>query len=115
VGSVGRVIGVRGGLPVVDGDQPVKVANVLWCTGFREDFSWVDLPAFDGSRQPIHHRGVVQAVPGLYLVGQEFQFAATSATLPGVGRDAEYVARQIAATRPGHRRVSAPVGNRRSA
>lgn len=98
VESLGRVLGVRNGLPVVEGGQTVEVSNVVWCTGFRDDFSWVDLPAFDEGGRPIHHRGVVQSEPGLYFVGQEFQFAATSATLPGVGRDAEYVARHIAST-----------------
>jgi putative flavoprotein involved in K+ transport len=114
VRSVGRVIGVKDGLPMVEGDQTLDVSNVVWCTGFREDFPWVDLPAFDKDRRLIHDRGVVKSVPGLYVVGQEFQFAATSAVLPGVGRDAEYVARQIASAASGSQRTAA-VGYRRSA
>jgi len=96
VESVGRVVGVRDGLPVVDGDQTLAVSNVVWCTGFRNDHSWIDLPVFDDDGRPVYYRGVVQSAPGLYFLGQEFQFAAVSATLPGIGRDAEYLARDIA-------------------
>jgi hypothetical protein len=45
----------------------LDVPNVLWCTGFREDFSWIDLPIFDEEGNPRHERGVVEAAPGLYL------------------------------------------------
>lgn len=98
VRSVPRVIGVRDGLPVAEGGEVLEVSNVVWCTGYVEDFSWVDLPVFDGEGRPQHHRGVVETSPGLYFLGLEFQFAAASATLPGVTRDAEYLARQLAAT-----------------
>ncbi len=50
--------------------------------------------------RPVHRRGVVPDQPGLYFVGLQFQYAATSDVLPGVGRDAEYVADQIAARAP---------------
>jgi putative flavoprotein involved in K+ transport len=73
------------------------VANVIWCTGFRTDFSWVDIPeAFGRSGEPIQDRGVFTAAPGLYCVGQEFQYSFASDILPGIGRDAAYVVRQIA-------------------
>ena len=139
VESVGRVVGVREGLPVVGGEQALEgdqtvdvsnavdvsnvldVSNVVWCTGFRDDFSWVDLPAFDENSRPIHHRGVVPSVPGLYFLGREFQFAAVSATLPGVGRDAAYIAGNIASARlngsdrrPPSRTPTAPLVNQRS-
>lgn len=100
VHAVSRVVGVREGLPVVADDQMLEVSNVVWCTGFREDFSWVDLPVFDDDGRPQQGRGVVDSSPGLYFLGQEFLFAAASATLPGVCRDADYLARQIAATSP---------------
>jgi putative flavoprotein involved in K+ transport len=97
VRSVGRVIDVRDGLPVVEGGKLLEVSNVVWCTGYFEDFSWVDLPVFDGEGRPQHSRGVVESSPGLYFLGLEFLFAAASATLPGMTRDAEYLARHIAA------------------
>jgi putative flavoprotein involved in K+ transport len=74
----------------------LEVASVVWCTGFRTDFSWIDLPAFDGDGRPLHERGVVDAVPGLYFAGLIFQYSLTSDVLPNGGRDADYVARHIA-------------------
>jgi putative flavoprotein involved in K+ transport len=97
---VGRVIGVRDGLPLVEGDQTLDVANVIWCTGFRPDFSWIHLPAFDEAGDPKHARGVVPSEPGLYFVGLLFLYAAVSDVLPGVGRDAEYIAEHIASREP---------------
>ncbi|HCT79036.1 MAG TPA: portal protein, partial [Micromonosporaceae bacterium] len=39
-----RVTGVQNAQPVVDGGRELNVANVVWCTGFRQDFSWIELP-----------------------------------------------------------------------
>jgi putative flavoprotein involved in K+ transport len=96
---VGRVIGVRDGSPLVDGNRTLDVANVIWCTGFHPDFSWINLPVFDEAGHPEHVRGVVSSEPGLYFVGLIFLYAAVSDVLPGVGRDAEYIANHIAARR----------------
>ena len=97
VERVARVVGVRDGLPLLEDGDVLDVANVIWCTGFRTDFSWIDLPAFDDDGRPLHERGVVESVPGLYFAGLIFQYSLTSDVLPNGGRDAEYVARQIAA------------------
>jgi putative flavoprotein involved in K+ transport len=85
-----RVVGVRGGKPLLEGGRTLDVATVIWCTGFEPGFSWIHLPAFDARGEPVHHRGVAR-VPGLYFVGLHFQYAASSATLIGVGRDADHV------------------------
>jgi putative flavoprotein involved in K+ transport len=99
-----RVARTRDGQPVLEDDRVLEVANVIWCTGFRLDFSWIDLPVFSDDGQPRQDRGVVETEPGLYFLGLEFLYAATSAVLPGVGRDAEYVAKHIAAREGGPRR-----------
>jgi putative flavoprotein involved in K+ transport len=99
VEQVGRTVGVQDGRPVLDDGRVLDVANVIWCTGFRQDYSWIDVPAFDESGRPIHKRGVAEQSPGLYFMGLLFQFAASSDVLPGVGRDAEYVAKHIASRR----------------
>lgn len=94
VERVSRTTGVRDGRPVVGDDDVLDVENVVWCTGFRPDFSWIDLPIFDGKEQPkepVHVRGVVPDEPGLYFVGLFFLYAMTSGLFTGVGRDAEYV------------------------
>jgi putative flavoprotein involved in K+ transport len=96
VERVARVAGVRDGLPVLEDGRILDVANVVWCTGYRDDFSWIHLPAFGEDGQPTHDRGIARSLPGLYFVGLIFQYAATSDVLPGVGRDAEHIAKHIA-------------------
>src|SRR5919198_6752238 len=100
----GRVVGTHDGLPLLDDGRILDVPNVVWCTGFRDDFSWIDLPIFDEDGKPRHERGVVAAEPGLYFMGLIFQYSITSDVLPGVGRDAERIARHIA-TSHAHRVV----------
>jgi len=97
---VGRTVGSRGGSPVLDDGRVLEVANVIWCTGFRHDLSWIDLPIFGEDGELQHRRGVAEGVPGLCFVGLPFQFAAASDVLPGVGRDARYVVRHLAARTP---------------
>lgn len=101
VERVARVAGVRDGLPVLADGRTLDVATVVWCTGFRSDFSWIDLPVLDGAGDPVHERGVVASSPGLYFVGLVFQHAATSDVLPGVGRDARHVAKRVASAGAG--------------
>ena len=96
-----RTTGVRDGRPVVGGDDVLDVKNVIWCTGFRPDFSWIDLPIFEEKEQPkepVHVRGVVPDEPGLYFVGLFFQYAMTSGLFTGVGRDAEYIVDHLTST-----------------
>lgn len=93
---VPKIAEVRGGLPVTEDGQVLDVANVIWCTGFRHDLSWIDLPVFSEDGAPRHERGVVTSEPGLYFVGLPFQYSLASDVLPGVGRDAAYVVKQLA-------------------
>lgn len=85
------------GLPMTDDGRVVDAACVIWCTGFRTDFGWIDLPVFDDHGRPVHDRGVVIGEPGLYFMGLPFQFAKTSEVLPGMGRDAAHIAERIVA------------------
>jgi putative flavoprotein involved in K+ transport len=96
VEQVPRTVGVQDGRPALADGRVLDVANVIWCTGFREELGWIDLPVFGGNGRPAHNRGVVDREPGLFFVGLGFQYAATSDTLVGVGRDAEYIAKAIA-------------------
>jgi putative flavoprotein involved in K+ transport len=91
-----RVTGVENGRPVLEDGRVLDVANVIWCTGFRTDFGWIDLPVFDEAGQPEHARGVVESEPGLYFLGLVFQYSFSSDVLPGRGRDASYIAKHIA-------------------
>jgi putative flavoprotein involved in K+ transport len=92
-----RTVGVHAGDPVLEGGRVLDVANVVWCTGFRQDFSWIDAPVVGPDGWPLEHRGVVAVAPGLYFVGLAFQYAFASMLVGGAGRDAEYVVRQLVA------------------
>ncbi|MCL4261674.1 MAG: FAD-dependent oxidoreductase [Anaerolineae bacterium] len=92
-----RTVGVQDGLPMLENGRILDVTNVIWCTGFRPDYGWIVLPIFGDDGEPRHERGVVVTEPGLYFVGLFFQSAATSSLVGGVGRDAAYIAGEIAA------------------
>ena len=93
---VPRTAGARGGRPVLDDGRELEVANVVWCTGFVPDFTWIDLPVFADDGAPGHDRGIVESEPGLYFVGLVFLYALASSLVGGVGRDAEHIAEHIA-------------------
>jgi putative flavoprotein involved in K+ transport len=95
VRRVGKVVAVEEGLPKIDEGQVLSVRNIVWCTGFRHDLSWIDLPIFGEDGAPKHERGVVTSEPGLYFVGLPFQFALASDVIPGVARDAAHVVGQL--------------------
>src|SRR5207247_5299679 len=92
-----RMTGVANGRPVLDDGTVLEVGNVLWCTGFRQVFDWIRLPILDEHGWPVEYRGVVDAAPGLFFCGLSFQYAYASMVFPGIGRDADYVARRIVA------------------
>lgn len=72
------------------------ITAVVWCTGFGRDHRWIEIPVFDGRGYPTHLRGITSC-PGLYFLGLPWQHTWGSGRLCGVGADAEYLARQIAA------------------
>lgn len=94
VEQVPRTDGVKDGKPRVDDGRVLDVATVVWATGFRPNFDWIDLPGsiFGADGYPIHHRGVVDRAPGLYFLGLPDQHTFLSATIGGVCTDARYIA-----------------------
>ena len=64
-----RVTGVQDGRPVLDDGRLLNdVANVVWCTGFRQVFDWIDLPIFDADGWPREFRGVVRGSSRAFLL-----------------------------------------------
>jgi putative flavoprotein involved in K+ transport len=90
----GRTVGVQDGRPLLDDGRVLDVRNVIWCTGYHAGLSWIDMPVF-GEHEPLHRRGVVESVPGLYFTGLPFQYAMSSGMVQGAGRDAAYVAKAV--------------------
>lgn len=91
-----RTAGVQDGKPMLADGQVLDVANVIWCTGFRPDYSWIHLPILGEDGWPEQERGVVTSAPGLYFLGLLFQYGFTSMLVLGAGRDAAYVVDRIA-------------------
>jgi putative flavoprotein involved in K+ transport len=108
VERVARVAGVKDGHPVLEDGRVLDVANVIWCTGYRPDYSWIDLPNFERQDVPAHYRGVVDSQPDLYFIGLIFQYSVSSGQINGLGRDSAYIAKAIA-TRMADRTESARV------
>lgn len=90
-----RVDGVRDGLPLLSDATTVDTDAIVWCTGSRPDYTWLDLDVLDERGRLRHTRGVVADEPGLYAVGLPYQRSITSHLLGGVGADAKHVVDQI--------------------
>ncbi|HZG38288.1 MAG TPA: MSMEG_0569 family flavin-dependent oxidoreductase [Nodosilinea sp.] len=75
--------------------REANITSVIWCIGYGLDFSWVELPVFDGRGYPGHRRGVT-TVLGLYFLGLPWLYTWGSARFSGIARDAEYLAEQVA-------------------
>ena len=87
-----HVVGVTNGLPCLKDGRAFDVASVVWATGFRQVYDWVDLPLPIEDGWPVEYRGVVDTAPGLYFCGLAFQYCFASGEVNGVGRDAAYLA-----------------------
>jgi len=108
VARLPRISGVADGMPCLEDGRTLNVAAVVWATGFRPDYSWIGLPAFDSGGRPDHVRGVSTTVPGLCFLGLHFQYSLASSLLGGVGNDAAYIAAHMA--RVGFDAAIAPAG-----
>jgi putative flavoprotein involved in K+ transport len=70
------------------------IRSIVWATGYRLDFGWVDLPIFDEWGYPRHVRGVT-IHPGLYAVGLKWLHSEPSSVFAGVGADAAHIVEHI--------------------
>jgi len=70
------------------------INTVIWATGYKLDFDWVQIPVFDKMAYPVHQRGIT-AFPGLYFLGLHWLYKTKSALLSGIGEDAAFIASAI--------------------
>ena len=90
-----RIDGTDQGRPVTADGDVLNPQTIVWCTGYRDDFGWIEIPgAIDDAGHPVHERGV-SPIPGLYYLGLEFQFAVASATIQGLDQDARYLMQRL--------------------
>jgi putative flavoprotein involved in K+ transport len=71
-----------------------EVDAIVWATGYRCDYSWIDAPVADGDGQPLHRQGK-SPVPGLWYLGLPWQRSRGSALLGFVHHDADFIAAQV--------------------
>ena len=110
VERVPRVTDIHDGSPQLEDGRIVKVANVVWCTGFHPGSLGSTFPS-SAHKSPCTNEGSSNQEPGLYFIGLKFLYSVSSEQIQGVGRDADYIAEQIAAGRK-VRRVGRSVGDR---
>ncbi len=73
------------------------IRTILWATGFRPDYSWLDVPVLDPKGNIRHDGGVVTEAPGLYVMGLPFLRRRKSSLIDGVGDDARDLSAHLAA------------------
>jgi putative flavoprotein involved in K+ transport len=66
------------------------ITSIVWCIGFRPDFSWIDAPVFNGRGYPAHVRGITPQA-GLYFIGLPWLHTWGSGRFSGIARDAGHV------------------------
>lgn len=77
-------------------DSELDVDAVIWATGYRSDYTWIEVPVFDRHGGVLHRRGVTDH-PGLFFLGLTWQHTRGSALIGWVKDDAEFIAGHIAA------------------
>ena len=71
-----------------------SIRTVLWATGYRPDYSWLDVPVLDRKGRIRHDGGVVDA-PGMYVMGLPFMRRRKSSFIDGAGDDAADLAEHL--------------------
>ena len=92
----------------LDADPPLgmdlgngAIRTIIWATGFRPDYSWLNVPVLDRKGRVRHDGGVVEA-PGMYLMGIQFLRRRKSVLLDGAGDDARDLSAHLATYLDGH-------------
>jgi putative flavoprotein involved in K+ transport len=104
VGLKPRAIRASGRIVTFEDGSEVEVDAVIWATGYRPDYSWIDLPIFEPDGRPRHRRGITD-VPGLSFLGLTWQHTRGSALIGWVKDDAEFIAERIAALQEANTQV----------
>jgi putative flavoprotein involved in K+ transport len=72
------------------------IKTIVWASGYRPDYSWLELPVLDRKGYLSHNGGIVGA-PGVYLMGMQFLRRRKSALIDGAGDDARDLSAHLAA------------------
>jgi putative flavoprotein involved in K+ transport len=99
-----RVVDAEGRTVSFEDGSELDIDAVIWATGYRPEYAWIDVPVFDPDGRLGHRRGVTD-VPGLYFIGLTWQYTRGSALIGWVKNDAEFIAEQIASFQDDPRRL----------
>ena len=80
--------------PIVLGITLLYYTSVLWCTGFKPDYSWLKIDCLDNRGRPIHRRGITQEY-GVYFLGLNWLNTWGSGRFLSVAEDAEFLVDDI--------------------
>jgi putative flavoprotein involved in K+ transport len=70
------------------------LSAVIWATGYKLDFGWIDLPVLNARGEPRHKHGIAP-LPGIYFLGLPWLSKMSSSFLSGIGDDAAYLADSV--------------------
>lgn len=74
--------------------QDANIGTIIWCVGFKSDFSWLKIPVFDETGYPINKRGVTD-YEGLYFLGWPWMHTWGSGRFSGITQDAWHISEHI--------------------
>ena len=88
---VGRTLDASEKTITFEKQKVSDIKNIVWATGFKPNFNWIDGIELDENHYPKNYRGVSKTIDGLYFLGLPWLYTRGSATLGGVKNDAEYL------------------------
>jgi putative flavoprotein involved in K+ transport len=91
----GRLTSAVGRRALFEDGSEQDVDAIVWATGYRSDFSWIDVPGVKGASDRIVHRRGVTDASGLFFVGLTWQHTRGSALIGFVNDDAAFIAGRI--------------------
>jgi|SRR4249919_2929950 len=91
----GRLTKAVGRRALFEDGSDQDVDAIVWATGYRSDFSWIDVPGVKGAGDRIVHRRGMTDASGLFFVGLTWQHTRGSALIGFVNDDAAYIAGRI--------------------
>ena len=73
------------------------ISSIIWCIGFKPDYSWLDIDVFNEHGHPVHQRGITKH-EGLYFIGLPWLHTWGSARFSGIAKDAHHLCTSIVKT-----------------
>jgi putative flavoprotein involved in K+ transport len=91
---VGKTVDAYQSTIVTEKAKLLDIKNIIWATGYRPKFDWIQGLELDKKGYPVHQRGVSN-IDGLYFIGLPWLHTRASATLGGIKNDANYLGNYI--------------------